>query len=54
MVKIADQNKDYAYIYAETQEEIEIINKLFKTQIVAINIQLEYEGLPAVLVRKSK
>ena len=53
MVKITDQNKNYAYIYATTQKEMEQIKKLFETQIVDNRTSLEYKDFPAVLVRKS-
>ncbi|MCI8641231.1 MAG: hypothetical protein HFJ59_05115 [Clostridia bacterium] len=53
MTKISDQNEHYAYIYAGSEEELEKVKELFKTQIVDIGKPMKYDGWPAILVRKS-
>ncbi len=53
MAKISDQNEQYVYVYATSEEELEKAKELFKTQIVDIGRPMEYDGWPAILIRKS-
>ena len=49
MIKIADKDKDYVYIYSENFSEISDL--LSKTKVA---LSTTYDGCPAIVVKKDK
>lgn len=49
MIKIAEKDKDYVYIYAEEFSEIEDLISRMKTVF-----KTTYQDLPAIVVKKEK
>lgn len=49
MIKIADKDNDYVYMYSEDQNEIYSIMNSFK-----VSLTTTYQGCPALIVKKDK
>lgn len=49
MIKIADKDDDYVYMYSENQNEIYSIKDSFK-----VSLTTTYRGCPALIVKKEK
>lgn len=49
MIKIAEKDKDYVYIYSENSSEIAYLSS--KTEVV---LNTTYQEYPAIVVKKEK
>ena len=51
MLKIAEKDKDFVYIYSKNPEEI---RKIMRSKLFDISLTVTYDGCPAIVVKKQK